>query len=272
MFKFITEKPLWVNILAALGLLLVLVFLFFFSLDWITGHGKVEKVPNVAGQNIAAATKMLEAKGFDVEVVDSVFIDSTARLAVVKQSPEADASVKAGRTIYLTINRAVAPEVEMPSLIGFSIKSAQLMLQSLNLKMGDTSYRPDIARNAVLEQLYNGTIIKQGTKIPMGSTISFVLGSGLGNTDMDVPDLIGLKVQEALDLLKSMNLSAGPIIARTAVTDTLNSFVIDQNPKVFNEPQPGQKVANKLKAGQIIDLYISNTAPVKTTDSTTINK
>lgn len=271
MFKFITEKPLWVNILAALGLILVLVFIFFFSLDWITGHGKVEKVPNVTGQNIVAATKMLEAKGFDVEVVDSVFIDSTARLAVVKQSPEADASVKAGRTVYLTINRAVAPEVEMPSLIGFSIKSAQLMLQSLNLKMGDTSYRPDIARNAVLEQLYNGAIIKQGTKIPMGSTISFVLGSGLGNTDMDVPDLTGLKVQEALDLLKSKSLNTGSIIARTAISDTLNSFVVDQNPRVFSEPQPGQKVINKLKAGQIIDLYIGNTAPAKSADTTTVN-
>jgi beta-lactam-binding protein with PASTA domain len=100
-------------------------------------------------------------------------------LAVIKQSPEADAVVKAGRTVYLTVNRAIAPEVEMPSLIGFSIKSAQMMLQSLNLKLGDTSYKPDIARNAVLEQLYNGNIIKQGTKIPMGSTIDFVLGSEL---------------------------------------------------------------------------------------------
>jgi beta-lactam-binding protein with PASTA domain len=270
-FKFITEKPLWVNILAALGLILVLVFIFFFSLDWITGHGKEEKVPAVTGQNITAATKMLEAKGFDVEVVDSIFVDSIARLSVVKQSPEADASVKAGRTIYLTINRAIAPEVEMPSLVGFSIKSAQMMLLSLNLKMGDTSYRPDIARNAVLEQLYNGIVIKQGTKIPMGSTISFVLGSGLGGSDLDVPDLTGLTVQEALNTLKARNLGVGAISPRTAITDTLNSFVVDQTPKVFGEPQPGQKVINKLKAGQLVDIYISNTAPVKPIDSTTIN-
>jgi len=268
-FKFITDKPLWVNILVAIAFVLVTIFLFFFSLVWITHHGETEKLPNIIGQNVVAATKLLEAKGFDVEVVDSVFIDSTARLAVIKQSPEADAVVKAGRTVYLTVNRAIAPEVEMPSLIGFSIKSAQMMLQSLNLKLGDTSYKPDIARNSVLEQLYNGNIIKQGTKIPMGSTIDFVLGSGPGLIDLDVPNLVGMRVVDALTTLQSLKLSVGPIIARTPVSDTLNSFVVDQTPKAFNETIPGQKVQNKLRAGQIVDLFISNAAPTTIADTST---
>lgn len=267
MFKFITSKPLWVNLLAVIGLFLALVLIFFFSLDWLTSHGKNEKVPNVLGQNIVAATQTLKAKGFDVEVQDSVFVDSIARLSIVKQSPEADANVKAGRTIYLTVNRSIAPEVEMPSLIGFSIKSAQLMLQSLNLKMGDTIYRPDFARNTVLEQLFKGTTIKPGTKIPMGSTISFVLASGSGTLDLNVPDLTGMSVQQAVSLLKSMNINQGAIVPRTAISDTLNSFIVDQTPKAFLEPVPGQKVQNKLKSGQTIDLYISNTAPVIIQDS-----
>lgn len=272
MFKFITGKSVWVNLLAAIAFIALLVLGFFFSLSWITSHGQSEVVPNVYGQNIIAATKTLEAKGFDVEIIDSVFIDTVARLSVVKQSPEPDARVKAGRTVYLTINRAVPPEVEMPSLIGFSIKSAQLMLQSLNLKLGDTSYKPDFARNAVLEQWYNGKEIKPGTKIPMGSTIDFVLGSGLGSEDLEVPNLIGLRVADAVNVLKSMNLNVGPIVARTAVADTLSAFVVDQTPPVFSEPFPGQKVKNKLRAGQIVDLYISNTPPAPSTNNTdTIN-
>ena len=267
MFNKLTSKPLWVNVLAAIGLCLCIVLIFFFLLDWITNHGKNEKVPNVVGQNIVAATQMLTAKGFDVEVQDSVFVDTIARLSIVKQSPEADANVKAGRTIYLTINRNIAPEVEMPSLIGFSIKSAQLMLQSLNLKMGDTSYRPDFARNTVLEQLYNGSAIKAGVKIPMGSTISFVLASGSGMLDIDVPDLTGLTVQEALNKINSLGINKGAIIAKTNIVDTLSSFVVDQNPRAIAEPVPGEKVLNKLKAGQIIDLFISNTAAIINTDS-----
>jgi beta-lactam-binding protein with PASTA domain len=155
----------------------------------------------------------------------------------------------------------------MPSLVGFSIKSAQLMLQSLNLRIGDTLYRPDFARNTVLEQLYNGATIKAGTKIPMGSTISFVLASGSGLLDLNVPDLTGMTLQQALTLLKSMNVNQGAIVSRTAISDTLNSFIIEQNPKAFLEPVPGQKVQNKFKSGQTVDLYISNTAPVMIQDS-----
>ena len=270
MFKSFTSKPLWVHILVVIGITLLLVLLFFFSLDWITNHANNEKVPNIVGQNITAAKKILEAKGFEVDVQDSVFVDSIPRLAVVKQSPEGDANVKAGRTIYLTVNRAFAPEVEMPSLIGFSIKSAQLYLQSLSLKLGDTTFRPDIARNSVLEQWYNGQPIKAGTKIPMGSTISFVLGSGLGSGEILVPDIVGMTVQQAMELFRSMSINKGSVISQGAIIDTLNSFIVDQNPKVFNETTPGQKTQNKIKPGQVIDIYISSTAPIKAVDTTTI--
>jgi len=266
LFKFITNKPLWVNITAAIGLILVLVVILFFSLKAITNHGEDAVVPSITGQNVTAAIKTLESKGFKVEIIDSIFIDTLARLSVIKQAPEADVKVKEGRTIYLTINKAVAPEVEMPSLIGYSYKSAELMLQSLNLKMGDTSYRPDFARNSILEQLYNNKTIKEGTKIPMGSTISFVLGSGIGNTEMNVPNLVGLKVSDAIANMQSMHLNVGTIVAYDAIADTLNAFVVEQRPPVYSEPTPGQKVQNKLRSGQVIDLFIKST-PTQTSDT-----
>jgi beta-lactam-binding protein with PASTA domain len=119
-FKFITYKPLWVNILVAFGLVLVALFIFIEMLSFITQQNEVEKVPSVLGQNIQAATQALTAKGFQVQVIDSVYDNTIGALAVAKQSPDADAQVKKGRTIYFTINRAAAPEVTMPNLVGFS--------------------------------------------------------------------------------------------------------------------------------------------------------
>jgi beta-lactam-binding protein with PASTA domain len=143
------------------------------------------------------------------------------------------------------------------------------MLQSLNLKVGDTSYEPDIARNAVKRMMYNGAEIKAGTKVPMGSSISFVLGSGLGNTDIMVPDMYGLTVEQALSRIASLNLSRGSINSRAGViTDTLNAYVIDQEPKAFIEPEPGKKVENKTRPGALMDLFISSTPPAPRTDST----
>jgi beta-lactam-binding protein with PASTA domain len=263
--KYITSKPLWVNILAGLGLIIVLILLFFASLSWFTGYGEYEKVPSVTGQNAESAKKFLEDKGFEVVIQDSIYIDTVAKMAVVRQSPEADATVKAGRTIYLTINRSIAPQVEMPNLAGFSIKSAELYLQSLGLKLGEISYQPDIARNAVLVQLYNNQPIVPGTKIPIGSVISFVLGSGEGGGVINVPDLVGMTLNEARTYLTTMGINIGTVAGIEEIRDSANSFVVRQMPEVLTDSigASGLRVPNKIKQGQLIDLYIGNTAPVR---------
>ncbi|MFY7964219.1 MAG: PASTA domain-containing protein [Chitinophagaceae bacterium] len=238
-------------------------------LGWITGHGEYEKVPTVTGKNIEAAKAMLQAKGFAVEVVDSVYDMNQPKLNVLKQSPEPDATVKQGRTVYLTINRQVAPTVDMPNLVGLSYRSAVLYLQGMGLKVGDTTYKFDIAKNSVLTQLLNGVEIKQGAKVPIGSAISFVLGSGLGEEEMDVPDLVGLTYTEAQSVLANMNISIGlPILLDAAIKDTAKAFVSKQDPIVFTEPILGQRVNNKIRPGQVIDVWLTLNAPVK--DSTAV--
>ena len=263
----ITEKPLWVNMLAGLGIILILIILFFSLLGWITGYGNTTKVPSVAGQEITAATQVLEQAGFEVEIQDSVYVDSIPKLAVVRQTPEADATVKSGRTIYLTVNRMVPPQVEMPSLIGYSVKSAELYLQSLQLKMGTITYKPDIARNSVLEQLYNGVAVKEGDKVPLGATISFVLGSGLGGNEIDVPDLVGMTLSEARSYLSTMSINVGAIVAQGSIRDSASAYVVKQSPDYLSEmlDDAGNRTPNKIRQGQLIDIYISNVAPIKDT-------
>lgn len=237
--------------------------MFFYSLGWITGHDNYEKVPEIVGRDVKDAVSLLKTQGFKVEVIDSVYEMKLPKLSVVKQSPGPDAVVKHGRTIYLTINRQEAPTVEMPNLVGLSFKSAQLYLESMGLLLGDTSYRPDIARNSILNQRFDGNEIKQGTRIPIGSKISFVIGSGIGLNEMDMPNLVGLNYYEAKALLNSMNILIGmPILLDANITDTANAYVVKQEPQVFYQPIPGQFIINKIRKGQVVDLWLSTTAPV----------
>lgn len=261
MFKFLTNRPLWVNVLAVIVITALLIVVFLGSLEWITQHGKYEKVPSITGKNVDEARRILEAKGFEVEIQDSIYIDTIPKLAVVKQSPEGDATVKVHRTIYLTINRSQPPMIEMPNLVGFSIRNAEMYLENLGLHVGDTSFRPDIAKNAVLEQLYKGEPIKPGTKIYMGSSISFVLGDGIGDTEMSVPNLIGKTFGEAQGLLRSMNINVSPV-PDADVTNNSAAFVYRQNPERYTELMPGQKSNNRIRAGQTIDVWLSVNKPV----------
>jgi eukaryotic-like serine/threonine-protein kinase len=267
-FKFITSKPLWVNILAVIVLVLLMVLFFFAIIGWLTKHDQFQKVPGVIGQNVENATRVLEASGFDVEIQDSIYIDTAARLSVLKQSPEPDAVVKSNRTVYLTINRAVPPLTLVPSMIGFSFRSAEMMLNSLSLKLGDTTYKPDIAKNSVLEQLYQGRPIAPNTKVPMGSTIDFVLGSGLGSAEMNVPgNVIGMTLNQAKDYLASLNINIGAVIPSELAANGDAAYVYRTNPPQYSENTPGQKVPNKIRPGQLLDLYVAAGKPAVDTSA-----
>jgi len=262
----IVKKPLWQNILIGIGFLFLLLIVFFLSLGWMTGFGKTAKVSSVLGQSYVAAQQQLEKEGFEVVILDSIYVDSVAKLAVIRQTPEADEIVKAGRTIYLTINRMVPPQVEMPSLVGFSLKSAELYLQSLQLKLGAITYKPDFARNAVLDQLFNGVPIAQGVKIPLGSTISLVIGTGLGGEETDVPNLVGLTYPEALNQLSLQGINLGSVLSVETIKDSSASFVFRQTPGYLSnklDSLTGMPLINKIRQGQLIDLYLSTTPPPK---------
>jgi beta-lactam-binding protein with PASTA domain len=245
-----------VSLLVVVVLITLFILVFFGSLDFITKHGEYQKVPLIVGKNIDAARKILEDKGFEVEIQDSLYIDTFPRLAVIKQTPAGDATVKVNRTIYLTINRAQPPLVEMPNLVGFSIRNAQMYLENLGLHLGDTTFRPDIAKNAVLEQLYNGQPIRSGTKIFMGSTISFVLGNGVGNLEIGVPDLIGKQYAQVRSLLRSMDINFTPVFDPD-VTDSAHAYVTKQSPTKYSQASDGTRRYNRIKPGQSIDVWLS---------------
>lgn len=261
MFKFITHRPLWLNI--ATGLLLAIAFLFIFiiSLNWLTHHDESRTVPSVTGKSFEEAMEILDKAGFDIEIQDSIYVDTVKPMRVLKQVPEADEVVKVNRTVYLTINRAVPPMIPMPNLVGFSIRSAEMELKNMGLRMGDTSYKADFAKNSVLEQRYKGDIIAPGTRIRMGSTISFVLGSGVGNEKFVVPSLIGMRFCDAKALIESHGLMIGSIVA-PGISDTCNAYINWQNPERFNE----EKKFQYIRTGQTMDVRLQEEKLV--TDST----
>jgi beta-lactam-binding protein with PASTA domain len=258
------KKPLWVNILAGIGLILVLLIVFFFSLGWITGNGKTEKVPNVLGLDVIAAEKNIKALGFDLVLQDSIYVDTLARNSVLRQTPEADEVVKKGRTIFLTINRVIAPQVDMPNLIGFSLKSAQTYLKVLGLRIGTINLVADRNKNVIVEQLVGNTPIAPGTKIVSGTLINFTVGDGGASIGMEVPDLIGLTVAMAKIQITSMGLLVGNITANGAIQDTANAFVVQQNPSTYSSvlDSLGMPVKNVTIQGVAIDLVIDKVAPV----------
>jgi eukaryotic-like serine/threonine-protein kinase len=263
-FKFITRRSLWINVIAAAVFLVLLLLLFLILLGPITRHGKLMKIPSVTGQSLVEAKKTLESQGFDIQIQDSVYYDTIAPLQVIKQVPEADNLVKVNRTVYLTINRAVPPFVDMPNLVSMTFRTAEMILLHYGLKLKDTVFKPDFAKNSVLDQLYNNESIKPGTKIQQGSAITLVLGSGVGGTQFAVPDLFGLTFKEARVALDADGLAVGSVTPDPDVKDTLGGFIYRQSPDQFDD----EKRLNRMRQGQTIDIWISSQKPLHKMDST----
>ena len=260
--KSVTKRSFGFNLAVIVGSILILGLIFFLSLGFITKHGDTLTVPDVYKKNVQEATMILEKEGFNVDVRDSIYIDSIPALTVWEQTPAKGATVKVGRTIYLTINKVVPPMVAMPDLEGFTFRSAEMMLHSLRLNVGDTIYKPDFATNTVLQQLLNGKPLKAGKMVPEGSNITLVLSSGTGSTENPAPDLIGLTFLEAKETLSASNLSIGTVLIDPNVTDTLNAFVTKQDPM----PRNNLHEHNKVRAGESMDLWLSASRPSKDTD------
>jgi eukaryotic-like serine/threonine-protein kinase len=253
--KFISFKSFWVNLLLILGLTAVLIWGALRMLGVITKHGEYLTVPSVVNKSTNESVKLLESKGFTVVIQDSVYTDTAKLATVLKQFPEANSTVKVNRVVLLTVNRVTLPMIDMPSLNGKSKSYALEILRRSHLKLGDTTFQPSYMLGAVIEQRWNGVIAAVGSKIPYGSKIDLVIGSGLSDAQFPVPSLVGLTFAEAKKLMDDKFIQLASTITDAGVRDTANAYVYKQNPPRFNE----DKSLNYIRAGQVMDVWISTT-------------
>lgn len=240
--------------LAVVVLLCMLLYIgFFTSLHWFTKHGEELTIPDMTGRDMNLAINQFKAMHFEV-LVDSTYEPEKKPLTVLKQVPDSGSIVKEGRTVFLTVNMLNPPHIPMPNLINLSYRSAEMLLRNNKLKVGDTSYKPDIASGAVLEQNYKGTPIHAGEMIAQGSKISLVLGDGLGNRKFIVPVVTGMSVEEAMIVLNQYNLQVYimPYDQLSQITDTPSARIVETEPAATNE-SGGE---NMINDGDLITLKI----------------
>ena len=246
-----------------IGIILVL-FFFYVYLPVSTNHGETLTVPDVRGVVIDDLDEFLNERNLRFEVTqDSGFSPDYPPLAVLKQLPMPNAKVKENRKIYVTLNAESPPLVRMPKLIGGSVKNAQLVLKTYDLKLGEIIYRPNLAMNYVLDQRINGRSVLEGEKIPKGSPIDLVAGDGLGKVTLESPNLINLDLESAQFAIVGSGLKIGDVthekegIAVIEVEDEDGNIMIERERvapgAVFKQtPKPG----TNMKILQEVDIWV----------------
>lgn len=230
---------------------IILYWIFFASLSSFTRHGQSVPIPKLVGLTLPEAENLIQGNNFNIEV-DSTYQPGKKPLTILAQQPDPGFPVKKGHTMFLTVNKLVPPTIPMPALVNLSYRSALMRIETSKLILEDTIMRPDLAQGAVLDQLMNGKTINAGTPIPQGSKITLVIGTGFGQTKMNVPNIIGMSYPEAVALLSGSNLNYNVIFDGT-ITDTSSATVYLQTPAATDSLS---QATNTIEEGMVITFHV----------------
>ena len=227
------------------GLVILFYLLFVFGsiyyLNFATNHGEKIPVPNLVGLSSDEAKKKIEDLGLQYEILDSVYDpnsplfkkpEGTVFEQVIEPTSSSNVYVKSGRIIGIRLTKKTQL-VEMPNLVFKQIHFAQSILDGRGLRFIIRYRQSEESNGSVIDQLFNGKKITQGTRIPIGSVIILVVGQLDIGIPFQIPNLVGLYRDEALKILDSLKISSYNVVCADCFTheDSISALIFYQSPE-----------------------------------------
>ena len=200
------------NLVRLILSIIVMIFIFSIVAEYLvmpvyTRQNQNKVKIDVINRNLNDAIKLLKSENYRYEVSDTLYTNKFSLGTIIDQYPKPNTRVKSGRTVRLKIAH---PEksVAIPNLIGQSRRSAELELNQMGLLIDTvyTEYNPEYP---------NGTIAwqypKAGDRRKKGMGIQITVSKGMPPNFFQVPNLIGLSINQAKDLIFKSRLKVGKI-------------------------------------------------------------
>jgi hypothetical protein len=246
--QFFSTKVFFKHFLLSLGSILVIILLVLFFLKSYTMHDDLIELPDYKSYLIYDMDSIMESKSLRYVVIDSIYNDNLIAQSIIDQDPKPGSFVKIDRRIYFTIVSKDKKNITVPNLIDLTLRRATAKLQNSGLEVGQLKYVPDMAKNAVLKQMFEGREILAGESLPSGTKIDLVIGDGLSDVLVELPNLIGLTLEDAVIVLKMNSLKIGLAIYDANVIDSANAIIYNQIPASTD--------IELINLGRNIDVYL----------------
>ncbi len=194
-------------------------------------------VPDLVGRTAREAFAILKDTELNVQVLEGNDPQKPKEV-VLAQDPPPGTRLRAGRTVFLTLNQArLTP---LPNLGGLSLEEAEARLRELGLVLGrEVRTEAEAPLGTVL-----ATAPPPGTPVPPGTRVDLLLSQGPSPRGLwPLPNLVGLSREEALFLLNAAGLVPEVVeVPSGEVPDT----VLAQNPKPGTPLPPGAGVTLRV--------------------------
>lgn len=130
-----------------------------------------------------------------VQEVDVTDQDQVGK--VVNQTPQAGNQVQQGTSVSISIGKGKAQK-QVPSVIGKSFSDANSTLTGLGFTVKRVDQQSDQPKDQVIQQ------IPVGGSVPVGSQITLTVSTGQPDNKIEMPQLVGMTVDDAQAKLQSM--------------------------------------------------------------------
>ncbi len=242
------------NVVLAVSLLVIVLFVVNILLGIITRHGQNKDVPNFVGSTLVDAERAARKGKLEIIVNDSLYVPIYPGGVVLEQRPSAGKDkVKSGRKVYVTINASRQKSVAVPYVAGYSLRQAKSNLMTAGLEIDRLEYVEDLANNYVIAQRLYGVEIPADSVImaPVGSKVTLVVGGNRSRLEV-VPELTGMTLREVKNTLWDMGLNLGEVTYEGALDMASQnaSRVIVQSPLPETEVRQGRAVSVVLKPNE----------------------
>ena len=224
----------WKKVLIVGGALLLTILLGVFvgTSIYNKGNNNVKKdelrVPKIIGLTADEAKDAVEKVGLTYVVLGEEASDKPAG-TIIAVFPSEGTAVKKESEVRVRISTGPG-EIEVPDVVKLGKSVAQDHIVTQGLKVGKITedYSEEIEEGAVIS---TNPVAK--TKVKKGDTVDIVISKGSRIKKTQVPDLIGLTLKEAEQVLAVVNLKLGSTTA--VITDD-----ISRDGKIFNQSEPAQ--------------------------------
>lgn len=174
----ILKKSILTNIVVIAGVSVALLAVLAVGIRLYTRHSQTVTIPNLKGVQIDKVEALLADADLKYLVVDSVYEKKGTPGSVLEQVPKAGVAVKAGRTVYLTVQAKGQPMVSVPNLVDYPQRQAISLLEAMGFKNIQTEEVLSEYKGLVLSVEFNHRKASPGQKVPLNAFVKLKVGSG----------------------------------------------------------------------------------------------
>jgi len=206
------------------------------------------QMPAVEGKTQEEAKSILLDQGLkDKNIQVTLRAHPTVQAGrVISQDPPAQTSVKVTRNVTLTVSQG--PEVRtVPDVEGLTLSDARIKISQNELNVAEPTqelYSNDYPEGVVVDQ-----DPKPNSKLSRGSGVTLYVSKGPQPANLQVPNLVGMTVEQARTELDKLKLKLDSNIAKATSIDYPSGRIISQNPAKGKNVDEGATVQVTVSNG-----------------------